>query len=53
MGTSQRGQLVGIKQDIKSELIDEDSIYIFEAEVSAAVQHTVLGAGDDPGSRFT
>jgi len=48
-GDITEGQLVGIKQDIKSELIDEDSIYIFEAEVSAAVQHTVLGAGDDPG----
>jgi CRISPR-associated protein Cas2 len=52
-GDITEGQLVGIKQDIKSELIDEDSIYIFQADVAAAVEHTVLGAGDEPGSRFT
>ena len=52
-GDITEGQLMGIKQDIKAELIDEDSIYIFEADVSAAVNHAVLGTGDDPGSRFT
>jgi len=30
-GDITEGQLVGIKQDIKSELIDEDSIYIFRS----------------------
>jgi len=48
-GDITEGQLVGIKQDLKSELIEEDSIYIFQADVSAAVEYTVLGAGDEPG----
>ena len=52
-GDITEGQLVGIKQDLKSELIKEDSIYIFQADVPAAVEYTVLGAGDEPGSRFT
>lgn len=52
-GDITEGQLVGIKQEIDGVLIDEDSVYIFEADVSAAVQHTVLGDSDEPGSRFT
>lgn len=52
-GDITEGQLVGIKQEIDDVLIEEDSVYIFEADVSAAVQHTVLGDSDEPGSRFT
>ena len=52
-GDITEGQLVGIKQEIESVLIEEDSVYIFEADVSAAVHHTVLGDSDEPGSRFT
>ena len=47
------GQLVGIKQEIESTLIEEDSVYIFEADVSAAVECTVLGDSEEPGSKFT
>lgn len=52
-GDVTEGQLVGIKQDIEEVLIEEDSVYIFEADVSAAVNHTVLGDSDEPGNRFT
>lgn len=52
-GDITEGQLVGIKQEIEDVLIDEDSVYIFEADVSAAVRHTVLGDSDEPGSKFT
>lgn len=52
-GNITEGQLVGIKQEIDAVLIPEDSVYIFEADVSAAVECTVLGDSDEPGSRFT
>jgi CRISPR-associated protein Cas2 len=52
-GNITEGQLVGIKQEIDAVLISEDSVYIFEADVSAAVECTVLGDSDEPGSRFT
>ena len=52
-GDVTEGQLVGIKQEIDAVLIPEDSVYIFEADVSAAVECTVLGDSDEPGSRFT
>ena len=52
-GNITKGQLVGIKQEIDAVLIPEDSVYIFEADVSAAVECTVLGDSDEPGSRFT
>ena len=47
------GQLMGVKQDIESALIEDDSVYIFEADVPAAVECTVLGDSEEPGSRFT
>lgn len=52
-GDVTEGQLVGIKQDIESTLIEEDSVYIFEADVPAAVECTVLGDSGEPGSKFT
>ena len=52
-GDVTEGQLVGIKQDIESTLIEDDSVYIFEADVPAAVECTVLGDSEEPGSRFT
>lgn len=52
-GDVTEGQLVGIKQDIESALIKDDSVYIFEADVPAAVECTVLGDSEEPGSRFT
>lgn len=52
-GNITEGQLTGIKQDINEVLIQEDSVYIFEADVSTDVHHTALGDGDEPGSRFT
>ena len=52
-GDVTEGQLVGIKQEIEGVLIDDDSVYIFEADVSAAVRCTVLGDSVEPGSRFT
>ena len=52
-GNVTEGQLVGIKQEIDSVFIPEDSVYIFEADVAAAVECTVLGDSDEPGSRFT
>jgi CRISPR-associated protein Cas2 len=52
-GNITEGQLVGIKQEINAVLVPADSVYIFEADVSAAVECTVLGDSDEPGSRFT
>jgi len=52
-GDVTEGQLVGIKQDIESALIVDDSVYIFEADVPAAIECTVLGDSEEPGSRFT
>ena len=52
-GDITEGQLVEIKQEIEAVVVNEDSIYIFEAEVPAAVECTVIGAGEQPGSRFT
>lgn len=47
------GQLVDIKNDIERELIDEDSVIIFEAEGVRFVDYTTYGSSDEPGSRFT
>ena len=52
-GDITEGQLVAIKQDIEKELVAEDSVYIFEAEMAAAVECTAFGVGTEPGSRFT
>ena len=52
-GDITEGQLVGIKQEIEGVLINEDSVYVFEADVAATVRCTVLGAGEEPGSKFT
>ena len=52
-GDITEGQLVTIIQKIESQLEPEDSIYIFQADISAAVECTVLGDADEPGSRFT
>ncbi|KZN24960.1 CRISPR-associated endonuclease Cas2 [Haladaptatus sp. R4] len=52
-GDITEGQLVGIKNEIENALESDDSIYIFEADVSAAVDCTVLGDAEEPGSRFT
>jgi CRISPR-associated protein Cas2 len=52
-GDVTEGQLLDIKQDIENVLINEDSVYIFEADVSTAVRCTVLGDSDELGSRFT
>lgn len=47
------GQLVDIKHDIEAQLIDDDSVIIFEAETVGFVDYTAYGPGDEPGSRFT
>lgn len=47
------GQLVTIENEIEQRLESDDSIYIFTADTSAAVECTVLGTAEDPGSRFT
>lgn len=47
------GQLVGIKNEIKGVLKEDDSVYIFESDVSASVDCTVFGEAEEPGSRFT
>ncbi|RZH69010.1 CRISPR-associated endonuclease Cas2 [Natrinema altunense] len=47
------GQLVTITQEIETRLEEDDSIYIFQADVSAAVECTVLGDAAEPGRRFT
>lgn len=52
-GDITEGQLVEVKKDIKTELIEEDSIYIFESDLSTAVTYTALGDNNEPGSRFT
>ena len=52
-GDVTEGQLVDIKTEIESVLTAEDSVYVFEADISAAVECTVLGAAEEPGSRFT
>lgn len=52
-GDVTEGQLVDIKAEIESVLTAEDSVYVFEADISAAVECTVLGAAEEPGSRFT
>jgi len=52
-GNITEGQLVDIKNEIESVMIADDSVYIFEADMPAAVECTVLGRGEQPGSRFT
>lgn len=52
-GDVTEGQLVDIKAQIEAELEPDDSVYVFEAEVSAAVECSVFGAADEPGSQFT
>ena len=52
-GNITEGQLVRIRNEIEAVLEPDDSIYIFEADVSANVTCSVLGKAEDPGSRFT
>lgn len=52
-GELTKGQAVELKQDIEAELDTEDSIVVFEADSSAAVDHTTFGDAEEPGSRFT
>ncbi|WP_247005164.1 CRISPR-associated endonuclease Cas2 [Halosolutus gelatinilyticus] len=52
-GDITKGQLVTIIHEIEDQLKSDDSIYIFQAEVSAAVECTVLGDAEEPGQRFT
>lgn len=52
-GNISEGQLVKIRNELEDALEPDDSIYIFEADVSANVECTVLGDADEPGSRFT
>lgn len=47
------GQLIRIKNEIDDILEEDDSVYIFESDISASVDCTVLGDADDPGSQFT
>ena len=52
-GNVTEGQLVSIEGSIEDALQDDDSIYIFTAEVEGTVECTVIGDADEPGSRFT
>lgn len=52
-GDITEGQLVAIQNEIESVLEPDDSVYIFESDVSASVECTVFGDADEPGSRFT
>lgn len=52
-GDVTEGQLVTIQNEIEDVLESDDSVYLFEADVSAAVDCTVLGAAEEPGSKFT
>jgi CRISPR/Cas system-associated endoribonuclease Cas2 len=52
-GDVTEGQLVSIRNEIEGVLEPDDSVFIFESDVSADVECTVLGDADEPGSRFT
>lgn len=52
-GDVTEGQLVTIQNEIQNVLDSDDSVYIFESDVSASVECTVLGDADEPGSKFT
>lgn len=52
-GNITEGQLTTLQNQIKSELVDGDSIYIFHADVPASVTCTTLGTASDPDDRFT
>lgn len=52
-GNVSEGQLTTITNKIKSELVDGDSVYIFHADVPAAVTCTSLGDASNPDDRFT
>lgn len=52
-GDITEGQLVTIRNEIEGVLEPNDSVFIFESNVSADVECTVLGDADEPGSRFT
>lgn len=52
-GDITEGQLVTIQNEINNVLDSHDSVYIFESDVSASVECTVLGDADEPGSKFT
>jgi CRISPR-associated protein Cas2 len=52
-GDITEGQLVSIRNEIEQVLEPDDSVFIFESDVSAAVECTVLGDAEEPGSRFT
>lgn len=52
-GNITEGQLTTLQNQIESELVDGDSIYIFHADVPASVTCTTLGTASDPDDRFT
>ncbi|WP_144904262.1 CRISPR-associated endonuclease Cas2 [Halobellus captivus] len=52
-GDITEGQLVTIQNEIQNILDSDDSVYIFESNISASVECTVLGDADEPGSKFT
>lgn len=52
-GNITEGQLTTLRNQIESELVDGDSIYIFHADVPASVSCTSLGSASDPDDRFT
>lgn len=52
-GTITEGQLTKLKTQIKDRLQEDDSVMVFEAEVNSAVDYSVFGDVEDPGSRFT
>ncbi|WP_142860695.1 CRISPR-associated endonuclease Cas2 [Salinigranum halophilum] len=47
------GQVEAMKNEIESELEDDDSIVVFETTNQAAFDFTTFGAAEAPGSRFT
>jgi CRISPR-associated protein Cas2 len=52
-GNISEGQLLTLRNAIESELTDDDSVYIFHADVAATVTCTPLGDAADPDDRFT
>jgi len=52
-GNVTKGQLVSIEGDIDDALKEDDSVYIFTADVEGTVECTVKGDAEEPGSRFT
>jgi CRISPR-associated protein Cas2 len=52
-GNITEGQLTTLRNEIESELVKGDSVYIFHADVAASVTCTSLGEAADPDDRFT